>query len=192
MTTPIEVYTGTQVWIGRPTIRPAKKGRVEHGPGLYFTTSLTTALRYARGGRTVLKVELDPSISWLEDAKLPVSAVIQWLMERRGLRNRSFIIADVMENALRTRSRTGDMGLIYANALVNLMVNWDAITGDHGPALAEFLVWYDIDASHVSQSGGEEWIVLFNPKKVLRWEKVHVDPETPYMLPRVRGSEKKG
>lgn len=188
MTTPIEVYTGTQVWTGRPTIRPAKKGRVEHGPGLYFTTSLATALKYAKGRGTVLRVEIDPDFTWLEDAIAPIGTLVDWVQSRRGLRRKREIESDLLERA--GRGLAPGMGRV--SALVNLMVNYEAITGDHGPALAQFLADLGIGASHVNRSGGEEWIVVFDPTKVLRWEKARVDPETPYMLPRVRGGEKKG
>jgi len=178
----ISVYTGTRVWQGRPKIGPARKTRVEFGPGLYFTTSRETARTYAKGQRTVLRVELDPSIVWLEDAIVPTDAVFRWVQAQRGLRKRKEIVRDLFKNDLRTAPRIGG-GNVQAMVLVNLMVNYNAITGPHGPALAEFLVSLGIGASHVSRYG-EDWVVVFDPSKVLSWREV--DVSDPWDLPRVK------
>ena len=86
--TPLVVYTGTQVWEGRPYIKESRKGHSEHGPGLYFTTKLQTARKYAKGRGTVLRVEIDPRFTWLEDAKIPLVMAADWVTERRGLRHK--------------------------------------------------------------------------------------------------------
>lgn len=180
--TPLVVYTGTQVWEGRPYIKESRKGHSEHGPGLYFTTKLQTARKYAKGRGTVLRVEIDPRFTWLEDAKIPLVMAMGWVTERRGLRHKSEIRNDLARNA----ERTGGLrsGMIAANVLVNLMVNYDAITGAHGPALAEFLASLGIGASHTPMSGNEEWVILFDPTKVLSWRRV--GPDDPEELPAVR------
>jgi hypothetical protein len=178
----ISVYTGTQVWEGRPFIGPAKKGRVEHGPGLYFTTSLATARKFSGGSRTVLKVEIDSDLTWLEDAVVPTEVLVRWVAAQRGLRKKREIIADISRNATRTAGEIGTLNS-RASVLVNLMVNYGAITGEHGPALAEFLTALGIDASHVSQ-GREDWIVIFNPEKVVSWKRVGDKAE--FDLPRLK------
>lgn len=175
----IVLYTGTKMWVGKPFIGPAVKGRVEHGPGIYFTTHLTTARRYAGGSRTVLRVEVDPNLTWLEDAKVPLPVLTDWVKNQPGLRKKKEILED-----LKTRA-VGKDGLGRVAALVNLMHYYGAITGDRGPALAEFLVQLGVSASHVPASGTEEWIVLFDPAKVLSWRKVESN-ETEWELPRVR------
>lgn len=183
MTTPIVVYTGTQVWEGRPEVRASRKGRAEHGPGLYFTTHLQTARKYAKGRGTVLRVEIDPDFAWLEDAIAPIGTLVDWVRSRRGLRRKREIESDLLERA--GRGLAPGMGRV--SALVNLMVNYEAITGENGPALAKFLADLGIGASHVSMSGNEEWIVLFDPTKVLSWRRV--GPDDVEELPRVRGEE---
>lgn len=183
---PIVVYTGTQVWEGRPEVRQSRKGRAEHGPGLYFTTRLQTARKYAKGRGTVLRVEIDPSFAWLEDAIVPTSVLMNWVANQRGLRHKKEIISDISGNATRTASRISTPAELnsYASVLVNLMVNYDVLSGAHGPALAEFLASLGIGASHVSMSGNEEWVVLFDPTKVLSWRRV--GPDDVEELPRVR------
>ena len=178
---PLVVYTGTQVWEGRPEIRASRKGRTEHGPGLYFTTSLQTARKYAKGRGTVLRVEIDPAFLWLEDAEAPIETLVTWVEGRRGLRKKREIVQDTIERA--GRGLAPGMGRV--STLVNLMVNYEAITGPHGPALAEFLADLGVGASHVRVSGGnEDWVVLFDPSKVISWRRV--GPDDAEELPRVR------
>jgi len=177
----ISVYTGSKVWDGPPRIGPSKKGHVEHGPGLYFTTSSEVARTYAKGQRTILRVELETPLRWLEDAVVPTTALVYWVGSRRGLRKKQAIIDDLMRSERRTEERLG-AGMSYAAPLVNLMVNYEVITGDHGPALAEYLVSLGIDASHVRR--GDTWVVLFNPAKVISWRKVRTDD--PWDLPEVK------
>lgn len=184
---PLVVYTGTQVWEGRPEIRASRKGRTEHGPGLYFTTSLQTARKYAKGRGTVLRVEIDPSFTWLEDAIAPTELLVRWVRAQRGLRHKQEIISDISGNATRTFDRISTSRELnsYVSVLVNLMVNYEALSGAHGPALAEFLANLGIGASHVRASGGnEDWVVLFDPTKVISWRRV--TPDDDEMLPSVR------
>jgi hypothetical protein len=44
----INLWHGGRRWQGNPEVRESVKGRYEAGPGLYMTTSLMTASRYAR------------------------------------------------------------------------------------------------------------------------------------------------
>lgn len=180
MAKPIVVYTGTQPWVGPPEIRPSRKGRAEHGPGIYFTTHLRTARKYAKGRGAVLRVEIDPSFIWLEQAVAPIVVLVGWVQEQRGLRHKREIIADLIERG----GRGVGPGEARVASLVNLMVNYEAITGSHGPALAAFLVSLNIGASHVTQSDNEEWVVLFDPSKILRWERV--GENAAWELPSVR------
>ncbi len=188
MTAPIVVYTGSEVWQGAPEIRESRKGRAEHGPGLYFTTSIDTARKYAKGRGTVLRVEIDPSISWLEDATAPIETMVAWVLGRRGLRKKSEIVEDLRSRSGRGRGLAPGMGRVAV--LVNLMVNYEAITGSHGPALAEFLVELGVSASLVDPpwttktANDEQWLVLFDPRKVLSWRRMKA--EDPFELPAIR------
>jgi len=173
---PIVVYTGTEPWRGRPEIRESRKGRVEHGPGIYFTTSWQTARKYGKGSRTVLRVEIDPDFVWLEDAVTSMETLVGWVESRRGLRHKREIVDDLIERA----GRGLEPGYARVSALVNLMVNYEAITGAHGPALARFLVDLGIGASHVRQSN-EDWVVLFDPRRVISWRKFEEGDE--FQLP---------
>ncbi len=180
---PIVVYVGTQEWRSRPEIiQPSRTGRVGEGPGLYFTTSRTTAMKYGKGSRTVLRVEIDPSVKWLEGAVVHTALLVDWVKSQPGMRHKSEIIADIIERG--TRGLPGNGEYARASSLLNLMLHYGVVTGARGPALANFLSSLGIDASHVRRGSGEEWIVLFSPKKILSWRKATDDD--PWDLPSVR------
>jgi hypothetical protein len=78
--------------------------------------------------------------------------------------------ADIL--ATLERAVTRMKGRLPAEILVNAFVNFDAASGQHGPALAEYLVGHGVDVSHVSRSTDEDWIVIFNPKVIRSVTKV--------------------
>lgn len=183
VTAPIVLWTGARRWEGPPTILPSTKGRVEHGPGIYFTTRLDTARKYARGGGVVMRFEIDPDFIWLEQAIVPTDALIAWVKSRPGLRKKKEIITDLRSNAARTSQRLGE-GMSHAEALLNLLVNYEAVTGAHGPALAEFFAGMGIGASHAKSSFDEDWVVLFDPSKIVAFRRMSPTDST-VDLPRV-------
>ncbi len=165
-TEPLILWHGSQRWEGPPEIRPHRGGQSEHGPGIYTTTSSATARKYAKGGGTIVRFEVDPNLGWLENTRVPAEDMIRFAQEEPRLRHRAKIVSDIERNAARTG--TPD---IWAGVLNNLMVNYEVLTGEHGPNLARFFVEHGIDASHVTQ-GDEDWVVLFNPARILAWCRV--------------------
>lgn len=170
---PIVLYHGARAWDGPPEVRPGRKKRTEHGPGIYLTTAYVTAQKYAKGGGRVKRIFLDPKLSWIEDARVPLADAVAFVEAHPRLRKRREIVADLRANA--GRMGAGD-GTIGAYVLNNLMVNYDALVGDAAPALARFFADHGIDAAinqTFSADGAEEdWVVLFNPMKILRHEDV--------------------
>ena len=190
-TTPVVLYHGAQRWEGAPEIVAHRKGHAEHGPGIYLTTSYETAARYAKGGGSVYRMELRPGVRWLQDADLDKGPVLRWLKGLSRLRGKEQLVAGIE----RVSSRMGDT--FPAEILVNQFVNAGASSGQHGPALAAFLVEHGVDASLTSPplfggSGGahgEDWVVVFNPRIIESVTKVparEVGKEAPFNLPRVR------
>lgn len=163
-----QLWHGAQGWDGAVDIRPCRKGSYEHGPGLYLTTSLKTAKHYGKGAGCLVEFELAPTTRWLEDAYLDVPTVIAFLKSRAGLRHRPAIIQDLNDNLARQQEREPSTTKVWAPVLVNLCVNHEALTADHGPALARFLVEQGIDASHANAKYAESWVVLFNPEVITR------------------------
>lgn len=178
---PLIFYHGAQRWEGPPQIVAHRKGHAEHGPGIYLTTSWTTASKYAKGGGSVYRVEVSPLVRWLEDADLPLQETVDWVKALPRLRGKS----DIMASLQRIASRVGKLP---AEVLVNNFVNADAASGEHGPALADYLVRHGVDASHV-RHGAEDWVVIFNPQTVLSVDRIaskDMDKGFSFDLPRVQ------
>ena len=123
---PLIFWHGARAWGGAPAVRGARKGRAEHGPGIYLTTSRETAQRYSKGGGVVMRVEVAPSLRWLELATLPLDESLAFVaaVPRLGSR-RARLLADLHRLAARDVARGG----VAASALVNLMVNAGASDG---------------------------------------------------------------
>lgn len=167
MTTPIYLYHGARAWSGTPEVRGAKKGRVEYGPGLYLTTSYETARKYSKGGGSVLRIGLDPQIVWLESARMPLADALALARSLRGAKTRLERVAyDLSAAAERMKGRLGG-DVVPVPSLVNLLVNLDLVSGVNGPVVAAALVALGIEASLVNAKHGEDWVVLFDPRKIV-------------------------
>ena len=157
--------------------------RTEHGPGIYFTTSLETARKYARGGGAVKRASISPNLRWIGDAKISLADAVGFVKSQPRMKNRAAVIADLERNAARMKTDR-----IAADVLVNLGVNHDALVGDVAPAMARFLVDHGVDASLARMSGNagadEDWLVIFNPRVILAIEEI--DKKSPWDLPLVR------
>jgi hypothetical protein len=168
---PLVLYHGARRWQGPPEIRAGRKGRMEHGPGIYLTTSYQTAKGYAKGGGVVLRFTIETPLRWLEDADLGLADALGFVAGLRGMKSRAAIESDLRRAAERMAPRLGG-GKVPAATLVNLMVNYDALAGAAGPGLAAYLVRRGCDASLANERNGEDWVVLLNPRKVLAVEPV--------------------
>jgi len=188
MTDPLVLYHGSHRWFGPPEIRGARRGAAEHGPGIYLTTSWTTAKGYAKGGGAVQRVVLAPDLRWLQDARLDLEETLAWLRDVPRLRQRQ----ELADSLRRLAARSGNP--FPAEYLVNVFVNSDQASGQAGPALAKFLVDHGVDVAYVRQSN-EDWVVVFNTEKIAKVTQLtprDVDaPGFPFDTPRVRGDDVK-
>lgn len=178
------LWHGSQDWEGPGEIRKAKTGSIMHGPGLYLTTSADTARKYAKGGGSVVRIELELPIRWLSDAKIPTADALAFIRDLPRLRHRKQLLEDLK----RAAARHGDGSEVWLGAVLNLMSNADAIKGDQGPALARFLVENGADAELV-QRGAEDWVVLYNPGKIVSHVKVPAGQakDAPRIVPALGG-----
>jgi len=160
------MWHGAQRWKGPPEVPRQSPESTQHGPGIYMTTSVDTARKYAKGGGVLVRFEIDPAIQFLEDAQIPLDDAVRFVRSRPRLRGKASIIADLEANAARMRARE-----IWAEVLVNLFVNYRSITGDHGPALARFFTDRGIDAAIVTR-GDDDWLVVMNPGAIRSWRVV--------------------
>lgn len=156
-------WHGAQKWALPLEIRASRKGSHEYGPGLYLTTSLDTAKHYAKGPGSLVEIELDLGVRWLEDATLAWGKVQDFLESRSGLRHRAQVLADLQRYMTRRDIPDHPDSRLPAPVLVNLCVNHEVLTANHGPALAAFLVSQGIDASRAYDKVNESWVVVFNP-----------------------------
>jgi len=182
MSKPYILWHGAKRWDGPPQLRPAGKMKSEHGSGLYLTTSEDTARKYSKGGGVVMRFEVDSDLTWLDRTRIHPDDAIDFIHSRPRLKNRKKIEDDLQMVSDRALTHRGSP-LIMAGTLSNLMYNWGALTGAHGPALAQFYVDQGIDADLVTQSG-EDWVILFNLDKILNYRRAK--PEEVVDMPLLR------
>ena len=162
-------YHGAHRWEGPPTVVEHRKGHAEYGPGIYLTTNWETANKYAKGGGSVYRIGLDPSTRFAEDVQIEVADARSFVKGLSGLRGK----ADILAYLDRIKAQRGPK--MYAEYLVNAFVNRGVASGKNGPMLAAFLAHQGADASLVSHSADEDWVVVFNPDKVCMVERL--DPK---------------
>lgn len=156
----ITLYHGSRRWNGPPQVQRGRDGRTEHGPGIYLTTSYERARRYGKPR----KVILDEDLAMLEGAEAPIAEILAYAKTMRAKTR-------MLEDLQRSAQRLGPRERMPVSYLVNLAVNNDALTGAESQKLAAWLVSKGIDASLVEMSGSpEDWLVVFNPEKILRVE----------------------
>lgn len=156
-----QFWHGAQKWDGCPEIRPSRAKSYEHGPGIYLTNALDRAKSYARGAGCLVEVDLAAETRWLEGHRMPLSVMKEFLTQAPGLRHRR----EIVDHLNRVAERQGQESVL-TSSLVNLCVNFDALTGKHGPALAKWLTAHGVDASH-AEHGHESWVVVFNPSVIV-------------------------
>lgn len=174
----LQLWHGGARWIGGPEVQAPRPGRYECGPGIYLSTEYSDAYKYARGGKVTTLVDLAPELRLLEKTRLPLADVLEFAQNLPRLRKRAEILSDLKANVARRQAL--DPELIDASVLVNLCVNYEALSGATGLALARWLVDQGIDASWHSPGGDRYWLVVFNPKvikafKVVRAADVSLD-----------------
>lgn len=156
----IHMWHGAMRWQPPIELRAPKGGQAEHGAGLYLCCHRATAQKYAKGGGNLVHIELNPATRWLEEITVQPEVLLDAAREIPRLRNRLAIMTDI-ERAGRRRD-----GLLGLNVLVNLAVNHNAMTGQPALEITRFLVAQGADASLYARAGGDDWVVVFNPKVV--------------------------
>jgi len=128
-----KMWHGSKRWDGSPEIRSPRAGRYEAGPGIYFTTNYETARRYAKGGGSVMLAEIDMGIKLAHDVMIPIEDAVSFVKSAPRMKHKKEIIADLRRNGSRRDSTS-----IFSYVLINLVVNYEAGSGDAGIALARF------------------------------------------------------
>lgn len=154
-------WHGSHNWSGEPVIRAPRKGKYEYGAGIYLTTSLERAKRYAKGGGRVVPMAVELSAA-PEPHNLTVAEIVNFVNSCPGLRKRKEVVADIHKSA-EMSNRT----LMPASVVNNLAVNNEALTSASAGHVAAWLAEHGMPVSinRVWSLGSapEEWMVVFNP-----------------------------
>lgn len=162
-------WHGGHKWEGSPEIRASKKGQYECGPGIYSTTNLSTASRYAKGGGRIIQFTIEPGVTWLESAKIPFDDAIAFVNSSRHIGKRR-ILQDDLHRSYELRDHIRFSGMLPLTVLVNLAVNNHCLSGKASLELAEFLSANGAQASLHHSSGDEDWVIIFDPKVITNYD----------------------
>ena len=144
-------------------VASSKKGRWQHGPGLYLTNSYARAQEYARGGRKVYRVTINRGTD-ITKVELPYKDVLAFANQYIPSSKRKQFLMSIHENMERMGGDT-----VSANVFLNLIINWEAIQSSKTNILAQFLVQHGVDYA-IDKFGGyenEQVVVLFNRNKIV-------------------------
>lgn len=165
-----QMYHGGKKWPFIPKeLISSKKGKYEGGVGIYLTNKYETARKYAKGNKVVQILDIDKNYTDIENVDLPLNDLLDFLNDQR-LKNKKEIINRITNYALRTNK-----DYVPANVVNNLIVNFEAGSGEAGTNISKYFVSKGIDASYQNQGNNEKWLVVFNPN-IIKNVKV-VDPK---------------
>jgi protein associated with RNAse G/E len=181
-TNTFQMYHGGKRWSVIPSeLYSHKQGRYECGVGIYLTNDYNTARKYAKGSRVVHLVDIDKNFKELGDIKIPLTDILEFVKNLSGLKHKSEIITALTNNAIRMNT-----DYVRGDILNNLIVNYEAGSGNVGIKISNYFVSKGADAKFELQSGDEYWLVIFNPniiKKVTVVDASKVDSNFPFVLP---------
>ena len=161
-------------------VKAHKKGRWEHGPGLYLTSHFDRAVQYAKGGGKLYRVSFRPG-RLLDEVVVPIDDMIDFVTRNVPARYRRDIIADLRNNM----ARRGGEGVI-AEVLVNLCLNYEALPNSRTDRLRQFLIDHGVDMMKTRYGGRDETVVaIINPRIITHVEAVKVGdvPTDEYVFP---------
>lgn len=139
----------------------SRKGKWEHGPGIYLTTHYERAASYAKGGGKTYLVEFKEGNN-IDDIQLSLSSAYEFVNQHVIKKKAKEVIESIKENS----NRTSDNQCIKASYFLNIMINFEAIASSKTHHLNQFLVDNQVDYSIVNYFGGrpETVFVIFNNK----------------------------
>ena len=146
-------------------IQASANGRWEHGPGLYLTNQFDTAVKYAKGGGKVFKVELDfdPSKS-IGRTQVELADAIVFVKSHAKKSTSKDVISSLESNSERSKT-PGKVGI---EILVNLLLNDNALTSAKTKNLAEFLVDSGIQYGVTRYGGRDEVVVIVYDRNIIK------------------------
>lgn len=145
------------------TFQSSRKGKWEHGPGIYLTTHYERASSYAKGGGKTYLVEFREG-THIDDVKLSLISVYEFV-NTYAIKKKSKEVIDCIKN---NAQRTSSDDTIKASYFLNIMINFDAISPGKTHHLNQFLIENGVDYGTVNNFGGrpETVFVIFNNKVI--------------------------
>lgn len=161
----IKMYHGGKKWYRIPEGPKASyKGRYEYGPGIYTTNYYNTAYQYAKGGRSLHLLYIDPTFKDINDVDINIVTLIEFL-KNNPIKNKKVIAEHLVDYS--NRANTKNIPLYILN---NLLVNFDAGAGKMGMEAIKFFIECGADAQYIRKSGDEFWMIIYNPKIIKKME----------------------
>ena len=156
----IKVWHGGNLEDGFDETMRHKKGRWEHGPGLYLTTHYDTARKYSKGSRKLYQLVIEKGTD-LRDVVIDVNKVNEFI-DTYLIKNKR----NKIKNSLIKYEKNGKYPAYILN---NMIINDDAIKGSNTNEFRKFLVENGADYSLIPNAFGwhELMIVLFNTDKII-------------------------
>lgn len=153
-------------------VKSHKKGRWEHGPGLYLTDHLDRAVQYSKGGGKIYQVSFLPDVAKrIDNVIIPLEDMIAFVNRYALTKLRPTIVSDLRANM----TRVGTDG-VAAEVLVNLLLNWEAIPNSKTGILRQFLINHGVDYGQTRYGGRDETVVVvINPHIIKKVEIVKSD-----------------
>lgn len=151
------------------TFQSSRKGKWEHGPGIYLTTHYERASSYAKGGGKTYLVEFSEG-KHIEDIKLSLADVYEFV-NTYTIKKKSKEVIDCIKN---NAQRTSSDDTIRASYFLNIMINFDAVSPSKTNYLNQFLVEHGVDYGTVNNFGGrpETVFIIFNNKIIQKVKSV--------------------
>lgn len=144
----------------------SKKGRWEHGAGLYLTTHYETARKYSKGnGKTYeVTLELDPE-KCISNMHIPSQAALDFYS--KNLKKSSLEMCSTgLHN---TMKRMNNFETVCADSFQNLIINYEAITNSKTHLITQFLVEHGIQYGLVKNFGGrDENVIVVYDKNIIK------------------------
>jgi hypothetical protein len=162
----LKLWHGGSRWMGKPEVQAPRKGRYECGPGINLTTRYLTARKHAGGSNVTTLVTLADGVRWLQQAKLPLRELVEFLDTAPRLKNRRSITEDFLQRAVKRGLELDDLSSV--ETLVNVLINSEALAGKVGLHLVDWLVSKGIDASLHNAFGQDQWVIVFNPAIIVQ------------------------
>lgn len=142
-----------------------KKGRYEYGVGLYLTTSLEVAEKYAKGSRKLYEVIVSDGTQ-IKDVEIPLEQVTDFIKQNVLTKKRNEILNVI--------SKYISNGKINASRLNTIILNYQAVPTSKINSLKELLLNNGVDylIDHNTFGWGETTLVLFNMKKIISYKQI--------------------